>query len=348
LNSVPKLAVAIPSFNRAALLDEILWIIGPQVDRHAGQCVCYVIDNCSTDNTPEVVEQHRQRWKGVFYHRNEANVGLVRNIARGIAVPNAEWVWLLGDDDVPMPYAVKSILDDLDRLGSRDLGFVLLKGAKVDEERRFCPGSWYAPTAKGDPVQVFEPGSEIISVEGIHCIAWLSLLVVRRSCWDQALFDRLYRETDLYTFVNVLLQISANRSSAFSKRLTVLATDRGSRAYYFAKTAIARLSEFPEIETFIVQRHGMRRAKELLRHDRRGWFRQRLAFALKMAVFRDEYALQQHLLEKPISPFLLERWSIRAVTALARIGIVQRALKAIYRSRRADREFSQESINRSA
>ena len=343
-----KLAVAIPTYNRAHLLDDLLWNLGPQIDRHADQCACYVVDNCSTDETAEVVKRHQARWKNIFYHRNEANLGLIRNISRGITVPDARWSWLVGDDDVPMPYAVEAVLADLDRLDESRTTFLMLKGAKVDPERRFLPATWDQFTTVDPPLHLYDDGGEIISVGGVHYLAWLSELVVNRAHWDQALFDRVYRETDLYTFVTVLLNVSFGRVSAFSRRLFIFATDRGSRAYYFSKTAIARVCEFPEIEALIVKKFGMARARVLLRNHRRGWFRERMVCVLKLAVFSDEYAEQQHLLDRPVTPFVFERFCIRAITAIARVPWVRAWLTRVYRSRRADRIFTRETINRSA
>jgi glycosyltransferase involved in cell wall biosynthesis len=66
--------------------------------------VC-VSDNCSADDTPDVV-QAAQASIGIKYCRNEQNVGVARNFLRVVAMADGEFVWLLGDDDLLLPHAL--------------------------------------------------------------------------------------------------------------------------------------------------------------------------------------------------------------------------------------------------
>jgi glycosyltransferase involved in cell wall biosynthesis len=344
-----KLAFAIPTFNRSAILERLLGIICPQIERYAPDCICYVIDNASTDDTPAIVERFARTYPSLRYHRNDENVGLIRNIARAITVPDADWIWLFGDDDIPTPWALEQLFQLLAEVEPLDPGFLLLGSGKLNEARTtFTPsldGRWHK---RRKSREVFPSGAEIVSVCGIHHLAWLSALVVKRSAWDQATFDAVYRPTDLYTFVKVLLKVCIARPAVSSTELFLLGTDSGSRAYYFAKTAIARVCEFPEIERLIIDAYGPSRGARLLRPGREHWVMERMMCALKIAVFSEEYKEQQVYLRVPLSPFVVERWLIRACHFVVNLPGVRRLLAVVYRRRREGKLFTYESINRGA
>jgi|GEM_PF-1529722 len=343
---IPKLSISVPTYNRAAILDDLLWNIGPQVDRCYPDCVCFVIDNDSTDQTAEVVEAHSRRWRGMNYRKNAQNVGLVRNIAQAIVRSEAEWIWLMGDDDVPMPWAIQTLLEELATLEKTSKASVmLLNGSKVDETKKLCPETWNHVHDFESDLTIFSNGAEILKAGGIHSLAWLSKLVVRKAAWDQPLFESLYKETDLYTFVRVIVQTAFSQPTAYSRRLYLVATDSGSRSYYFSKTAIARVYEFPEIERAVVSHYGRAHAKSILANGRQNWLQERAAFALKIAVLDDHYANQLDYLRKPISPFLSERLLLRFIFILTRIQPVKRFLRRLYEKRRGG-VFEVTDVNR--
>jgi abequosyltransferase len=111
------LTVAIPTFERAQLLDDQLrWFAGA-VAGHEHLVEFVVSDNHSSDGTPEVVE----RWRRTLTHpdlvthwrRNEQNVGAIRNIASCITRATGQYVWTIGDDDEIAPETLGYVLDTL-------------------------------------------------------------------------------------------------------------------------------------------------------------------------------------------------------------------------------------------
>ncbi|WP_367027026.1 glycosyltransferase family 2 protein [Methylococcus sp. ANG] len=327
----PKLAVAIPTYNRAAILDDLLWNIGPQIQRSYPKSVCYIFDNDSNDTTADIVRKHSELWPGIIYRKNTTNIGLIRNIATSVNKSNAEWVWLMGDDDIPMPWGVKDLLDDIETIESRndDVVFFFMNGGKVDERKQLCIRHWYSVGKPDGNLTIYPNGAEIIE-HGIHALAWLSRLAVNRRYWDQERFDQVFCDTDLYTFVTVLLEVAGRAKSAYTNKLYVMATDRGSRAYYFSKIAVSRVSEFPRIERMIVELFGMQKAKKLLETERRNWIRTRGSFALKIGVFEEEYKGQLRYLHEPISRFWQERFLLKAIYFVTRVRFIKRALKKLY------------------
>ena len=96
------LTIGIPTFNRAQLLDRQLAWLAQAVKGFESECEIIVSDNCSSDDTPEVVK----KWQSVFsdtalkLNRNSENVGAIRNIAYCINEATSKHVWVISDDDV--------------------------------------------------------------------------------------------------------------------------------------------------------------------------------------------------------------------------------------------------------
>jgi glycosyltransferase involved in cell wall biosynthesis len=93
---MPEISVIIPTFNRANLLRKA---IDSVLAQESADFEIVISDNCSTDETPEVVAQflHDPR---IRYSRNDRNLGMVGNWKKAIfELARAEWFVLMSDDD---------------------------------------------------------------------------------------------------------------------------------------------------------------------------------------------------------------------------------------------------------
>jgi abequosyltransferase len=97
----PLLTVAIPSYNRSAILAGQLKWLAEAVRGHESDCELIVSDNSSTDETPRVIDSWRAGLPGarIRTHRQPQNVGAIRNIAWCITSAAGRYVWVVGDDD---------------------------------------------------------------------------------------------------------------------------------------------------------------------------------------------------------------------------------------------------------
>jgi len=69
--------------------------------------VC-VSDNHSTDDTETVVKE-AQSSIDIKYHKNTSNIGHARNYLNVVNMADGDFVWLIGDDDLLMPYAIENL-----------------------------------------------------------------------------------------------------------------------------------------------------------------------------------------------------------------------------------------------
>jgi glycosyltransferase involved in cell wall biosynthesis len=92
------LSIFIPTFNREAKLNELLNQLNSINNNY---CNVNIIDNCSVDNTMEVVNDFmKNAIFPLYYNRNEVNVGLSGNLIKCIENCKTDWLWIIGDDDL--------------------------------------------------------------------------------------------------------------------------------------------------------------------------------------------------------------------------------------------------------
>ncbi|MBD2570829.1 glycosyltransferase family 2 protein [Anabaena lutea] len=95
------LTIAIPTYNRATLLDKQLTWLAKAIKGFESECEIIVSDNCSEDNTQEIINKWQARFSNTVFlnNRNSKNIGLMPNIAFCIQSASGQYIWTVGDDD---------------------------------------------------------------------------------------------------------------------------------------------------------------------------------------------------------------------------------------------------------
>jgi len=107
----PILSICIPTYNRANWLRSSLWNWIPQIEKSNGLAELIVCDNASTDNTMQVIEQAKE-WGEFSHYSNPENIGALKSIIRITSdLARGEFVWVLGDDDLPNIDTVQIIVN---------------------------------------------------------------------------------------------------------------------------------------------------------------------------------------------------------------------------------------------
>jgi len=106
-----KLSICIPTYNRAQFLRQALESVILQADERVE---IVVVDGASPDNTTEVVSAYKQVFQNLVYCRGEKNLGVDRDMARCIELARGEYCWMLSDDDMLAPGAIKRVMQEID------------------------------------------------------------------------------------------------------------------------------------------------------------------------------------------------------------------------------------------
>jgi len=110
----PLLTIAIPTFNRARCLRELLSGLTDQL-KNESRVELIISDNCSTDETPAVVKDFVARGLQVRYIRNATNIGPDANFLQCFEQAQGKYVWLFSDDDLLVPGGIAKIVTYCER-----------------------------------------------------------------------------------------------------------------------------------------------------------------------------------------------------------------------------------------
>jgi len=120
------LTIAIPTYNRAALLDKQLAWLATAIKGFESECEIIVSDNYSTDNTPGVVKKWQSAFSNTVFiaNRNRENIGLMPNIAFCLQAAGSKYVWTVGDDDPIQERTLGYVINKIKENSSLSLMFL--------------------------------------------------------------------------------------------------------------------------------------------------------------------------------------------------------------------------------
>ena len=119
------LTICIPTYKRANELDYSLSCFERELKTvDASLLEFFISDNCSPDNTGEVVDKYIRKGLPIIYSRNDTNIGPDNNFLKCFYAAKSKYLWLLGDDDYLLEGKLKVILDILQ---TNDIGCLNLK-----------------------------------------------------------------------------------------------------------------------------------------------------------------------------------------------------------------------------
>jgi glycosyltransferase involved in cell wall biosynthesis len=127
---MPKVTVAIPTFNRFELLMRAISSVLAQTYL---DFELLVIDNASTDDTHSLASFVNDR--RLRYVRNDTNMGIIGNWNRAIELSSSEYLIIFHDDDVMHPTLLEKSVEALDKFPTVGFCFPFVK--RVDRSGRF-------------------------------------------------------------------------------------------------------------------------------------------------------------------------------------------------------------------
>lgn len=130
------LTVGIPIYNGDRYLAETLDSILPQVEVLQDKVEFFILDNASTDRTPEICREYISRYPFIRYLRNETNIGYDRNYDLLINLSRGKYVWTFCDDDIIRSWGVQKVIKVLEKFP--DLSNIYVNYAVYDGLIKSC------------------------------------------------------------------------------------------------------------------------------------------------------------------------------------------------------------------
>ena len=122
-NVPPLLSICIPTFNRAGHLEKLLWSL-ENITR-CEDVEVIVVNNASTDGTREIGALFPSV---AFIHREVHLETAEENIIRALRYCNGDYIWFLGDDDIPCQFTLAQIRE---LLSKRSYDYLLFNMASI-------------------------------------------------------------------------------------------------------------------------------------------------------------------------------------------------------------------------
>lgn len=111
----PILTIAVPTWNRASILDNALSALLPQINNNKNRIEIIISDNASDDNTDEVIKKHCKinNSLNIIHNTQSENTGYFGNFHKCRTLSNGLYFWLLSDNDFIANNLVNYIFDIL-------------------------------------------------------------------------------------------------------------------------------------------------------------------------------------------------------------------------------------------
>lgn len=208
----PMLTICIPTYNRAAHLQKLLWTLQFQIlPLCAGELDIVVVNNASKDQTRQILDGVTHPAIRVV-HRDEFLLTAEENIIHSLDFCRGEFVWFLGDDDVPV---VSNFLDHLERIRRNDVDFLVFNAALADKN-----GTLFSIQAlKMNRAEVIGSIADVVLSCGcLFVFAGISNIIVRRSALSLERGLHYLQVSRIYSMVAWLIEAGAGRRAALINR----------------------------------------------------------------------------------------------------------------------------------
>jgi lipopolysaccharide biosynthesis glycosyltransferase len=97
---MPKISVLMPCYNRSSFLKKAINSILNQTYK---DFEFIIIDDCSTDKTPEIVKKFANKDARIIFLQNEKNMKIVYSLNRGLKISKGEYIARMDSDDISFP-----------------------------------------------------------------------------------------------------------------------------------------------------------------------------------------------------------------------------------------------------
>lgn len=187
------LTIAIPTYNRAKLLDKQLAWLAQAIKGFESDCEILVSDNCSTDNTQDVIKKWQEILSNITFksNKNQENLGVVKNIFYCLLAATTKYVWTIGDDDPIQDRAIAYTISKIKQHDNLSLLFLNFSGRnKITNEPVHPPtivgNRWFDVDSEdgcGDGKAIFEHCYS----KSVGAVIFLTAIVYRTELAQRAL-----------------------------------------------------------------------------------------------------------------------------------------------------------------
>ncbi len=128
----PKVSICIPTYNYSCYLPEVIESV---LKQSYGDYELLIIDDCSTDNSRQVIDKYAKQDNRITSRINRVNRGMVQNWNLCLQIARGEYIkFLFGDDAFSSDKTLEIIASELER--DKDIALVSTARNVIDEKSR--------------------------------------------------------------------------------------------------------------------------------------------------------------------------------------------------------------------
>lgn len=190
-----KLSICIATLNRADFIADTLEAIFEQMEPGVE---LVVLDGNSSDNTPAIINDYASIYPYLTYIREEKNSGIDIDYDKAVSHAKGEYCWLMTDDDLLKPDAIKTVLASL--ATSPELTVVNAEVLNADFSKALD-----GKLIKISNNKTYDVNDHNIFLKEIgHGLSFIGCVVIKRSFWLAR--DREEYFGTLFIHAGVILQ----------------------------------------------------------------------------------------------------------------------------------------------
>ena len=106
----PLISIALCTYNGERFLEEQVESILAQTYKNLE---IIVVDDCSTDETTDIVNVYAEKDSRIKLFRNEVNLGFNKNFERALGLTSGEYIAICDQDDIWLPQKLQRLLDNI-------------------------------------------------------------------------------------------------------------------------------------------------------------------------------------------------------------------------------------------
>lgn len=134
---MPKISVVIPNYNHGPFLKQR---IDSVLNQTLGDFELIILDDCSSDNSREIIKKYAANDKRIHFYFNETNSGSTfKQWKKGIELAKGEYIWIAESDDWCESSFLEVVMEKF--FVFPNVGLVYCQSWKIDEHDQIL-GSW--------------------------------------------------------------------------------------------------------------------------------------------------------------------------------------------------------------
>jgi acetyltransferase-like isoleucine patch superfamily enzyme len=252
----PKLSICIITYNRSKWLINTIESIIKQIDENNQNLIEIIIsDNCSTDDTREVVTNLAAHFKWLLYKRNQENIGADLNIERAIKCASGDLILMHNDNFPFVNGSINYILQLIEVFGGYQNKKPLLIFTNKNEPNPF--------------IQINEINDYIKNVSFLS--GWLSAFSIWKSDYEEIVDFSNYASKQLVTSDVMLRLFASGRQGLCINVQLFYGEDVGPKGGYnlatvFAKNYLELLQRYRDKEILSNEIYCLEKRKVFIEH----------------------------------------------------------------------------------